>query len=324
MANAMKTTRSITIKSYAKINLSIDVLGKLDNGYHEVEMVMQQVALHDDVCVKWMPGEPGGRRTGGGNETEISLGCNRPYLPRDERNLAFRAAQLMASQFAPGGGRIRIDIKKRIPVGAGLAGGSGNAAAVLLGLSWIWDLGLPLSELCRLGAKLGADVPFCIMGQARANPCLGKAAAADPMAAACALARGTGTVLTPAAALDCYVVLTKPPISVSTAEVYEGLDRYPIVRRPDTPALLAGLLEKNYDKIQKNMGNVLEIYTLKRYPIVMYTKNMVQQENGSFKVMMSGSGPTIFALFKNKEQAQAVYESMLTHHKETYLTRTIT
>ena len=157
--------KRIHVKSYAKINLSLDVLRRLENGYHEVEMVMQQILLHDEVDVKWKESDEPFR---------IVLQTNRPYLPVDERNLAYKAAQLMHEQYGEGRtGSLRIDIKKRIPVAAGLAGGSGNGAAVIHGLNSLWNLGLDVSSLNQIGSKLGSDVPFCIMGQAKMNRSLG-------------------------------------------------------------------------------------------------------------------------------------------------------
>jgi len=314
---------NITLNAYAKINLSIDVLGKLPNGYHRVETLMQQVDLYDDVTVKWLSGPEWG----------IELDCNRSYLPTDERNLAYVAASAMVKQFGKKlrwnithgspGGKIRIDIRKRIPVGAGLAGGSGNAAAVLHALNYLWELGLTVSELCKIGAPLGSDIPFCIMGQAKANLKLGERINKDPMASSCAYASGTGTHLEPVPGLDSFVVLTKPPISISTAEVYKGLDLNEIKQRPNTEELIQGLKEQNYFKIKINMVNILELFTLNRYPIVMYTKNIMLEESNAFKVMMSGSGPTVFALFLNQGKAQELYHKIHPYNRETYLTRTI-
>ncbi len=166
---------SIRIKAYAKINLAIDIKGILPNGYHEVEMIMQQVELYDEVLVRWFQRKKGG--------IDILLNTNRPYLPRDEKNLAYRAANLMAQKYGRGkNGTIRIDIKKNIPVAAGLAGGSSNAGAVIHGINRLWRLDLSLSQLMEDGKYLGADVPFTIMGQARCNSVLDDAIRNDPAA----------------------------------------------------------------------------------------------------------------------------------------------
>lgn len=312
--------RRIQIKACGKINLSLDVLRRLENGYHEVEMVMQQILLHDDVAVRWFE-EKEVQGPLAHDPIEIQVSTNRPYLPRDERNLAYKAAAVMAEEF--GGtrrGRIRIDIKKRIPVAAGLAGGSGNGAAVLHALNHLWELGLDVEQLCSLGSRLGSDVPFSIMGQAKENTELGLAG--DPLATHCAVARGTGTQLEPVAGLKSYLVLTKPPIGVSTAEVYQGLDLENIQQHPNTEKLVSALAKKNYKIIQKNMINVLENFTLTRYPSVMYTKNKVESLFNEETVLMSGSGPTIFALCKNRSQAQRACEELRQYNKETFWTRT--
>ena len=188
--------KSIRLKAYAKVNLSLDVLGKLDNGYHQVEMIMQQIKLSDDVFIRWFPDEDA-------DGISITLKTNRYYLPVDSRNLAYKAAQIMSERVGHGlKGTVRIDIKKNIPVAAGLAGGSGNGAAVLHGLNVLWEAGLNLKKLCSLGAELGSDVPFTIMGQARGNRDLIKVFGKDPMATTCALAYGTGTELKPIKPLE--------------------------------------------------------------------------------------------------------------------------
>lgn len=304
--------KHVHVRSYAKINLTLDVLRRLENGYHQVEMVMQQILLHDDVDVRWTPA-PG--------EFTIQLKTNRPYLPVDERNLAYKAALLMKDQYgAELTGALQIDIKKRIPVAAGMAGGSGNGAAVLHALNYLWQLGLDVSSLNELGAKLGSDVPFCIMGQAKMNKILGLTD--DPMAAHCAVARGTGTELEPVTGLESHLVLSKPSIGVSTAEVYQGLDLAAVERHPDLAEMLAALREKNQTAIRKNMINLLENFTLKRYPVVMYTKDKMQQLLGEENVLMSGSGPTVFGLCDSREAAQQACEEMKVCNKESFWTRT--
>lgn len=302
------------INAYGKINLSLDVLGKLDNGYHEVEMVMQQILLHDDVIVRWFEG------SNTGEQIEIDLSTNRPFLPKDQRNLAYKAAMVMVESYGAGrSGTIRIDIKKRIPIAAGLAGGSSNCAAVLHGINQLWDLNLTVDELCRMGSALGSDVPFCIMGQAKANPAL--QLSDDPMAAHCAVAKGTGTELEPIKGLEGYILLTKPPIAVSTQEVYQGLNLSEIKQRPNLEELVEGLHQKNQDAIERNMVNVLENFTLKRYPNVVYTKNNVEKLLSKRKVLMSGSGPTIFALCDSKDEAQHACALLAEENKETFWTK---
>ncbi len=305
----------ITIQSFGKINLSIDVMEKLPSGYHRVEMVMQQIAFHDDVVVKWMPDSSG----------EISVICstNRPYLPVDDRNLGTKGARLMANRYGQGrSGTLRIDIKKRLPVAAGLAGGSSNGAAVLHGVNQLWQLGLSVGELCQVGKELGADVPFCIMGQGAHDKNLRSKFLHDPLAVGCALATGIGTELTPLPGIFAYVVLSKPPVRVSTKEVYQGLRFNEILRRPNNQALIEGLKKGDLLNIEKNMANVLEFYTLKMYDTVVYTKNKMAEVCPNAKVLMSGSGPTIYGIYGTLEDAQRVYSEMKTINKETFLTET--
>ncbi len=308
---------SIDLKSYAKINLTLDVKGVMDNGFHEVEMIMQQILLSDDVSVSWKSG---------GHDFVINLKTNRRYLPVDERNLAYKAAMLMKEEFGRGQeklcGRLDINIKKRIPVAAGLAGGSGNGAAVLHSLNVIWGLDMDVNRLNAIGAKLGSDVPFCIMGQAAENKVLKNRFADDPLACHCALATGTGIELKPLKGLKSHLVLSKPPISVSTAGVYRGIDKEVITERPDTESMIAALKEENRRKIEKNMINVLENYTLKRYAVVMYTKNKIQEECNPQAVLMSGSGPTVFGLCNSREEAKRICDIMRSENRESFWTRT--
>lgn len=308
--------KKIELKSFAKINLTLDVLSTLDNGFHEVSMVMQQILLCDDVLIRWKedPKEPG---------VIIKLSTNRSYLPVDERNLAYKAAMLMAEHFGDiHRGVLRIDIKKRIPVAAGLAGGSSNGAAVLHGIRKLWDISISLEELCRLGSLLGSDVPFCIMGQAAANETLKEDFGDDPLACHCALATGTGTDLKPIAGLRSHLVLSKPPISVSTAAVYKGIDDTAIPLRPDNDEMISALKRGDGALIKKNMVNVLENFTLNRYPIVMYTKDMLQGLCASNCVLMSGSGPTVFGLCKNITEAKEICRQMSRENRESFWTRT--
>jgi 4-diphosphocytidyl-2-C-methyl-D-erythritol kinase len=309
------TMKMIAIQSYGKINLSIDVLEKLPSGYHRVEMVMQQIDLHDDVAVKWIPDSSG----------TISVVCstNRHYLPVDERNLATKAAKLMAERFANNRqGMIRVDIKKRLPVAAGLAGGSSNGAAVLHAVNQLWKLDLSVQELCDIGQELGADVPFCLMGQAAHDPRLKGRFEKDALAAGCALATGIGTELKPLKSMKVFVVLSKPAIGVSTREVYQGLRQDEILKRPDTKQLITGLADQNWELVEKNMLNVLEFYTLKMYDMVVYTKNKMKELCPNATVLMSGSGPTVFGIYKTEADAQKVYEGMKKINRETFLTET--
>lgn len=305
----------INLKAYAKINLSIDVLGKRSDGYHDVSMVMAQIDLWDQIRVEWQenPDE---------KSVEIELATNLPYLPTDNRNLAYMAAVLMADTYKKEeAGQIKINIYKKIPIAAGLAGGSANAAAVLHALNKIWGLGLNVERLMELGVQLGADVPFCIAGQASLNKELGLQD--DYKAGTCAIATGIGEKLEIVPPVQAWILLSKPPISVSTAQVYKGLNLSEIKSRPDTMKLVEGIREKNYYKISKNMINILENYSLKEYPIVMYTKNKIIKEGKPYMALMSGSGPTVFGLYLSKMKAKIAYTKLKDLNKETFLVKTL-
>ncbi|MBQ9059696.1 MAG: 4-(cytidine 5'-diphospho)-2-C-methyl-D-erythritol kinase [Firmicutes bacterium] len=323
----MSQTKRVEIRAYAKINLCLDVKGLLPGGFHEVHMIMQQILLHDDVAIRWEPedmiGWQGASKSGGAPAVRISLGTNRPYLPTDRRNLAWQAAELMIEEYGKDrSGRIRIDMKKRIPVAAGLAGGSSNCAAVIHGINRLWDLELDLKELCRLGSELGSDVPFCVMGQAAADPLLAPAFAGDPLACHCAVASGRGIDLQPIPGLVSDLVLSKPPISVSTAEAYRGVDEAVVPEHPDVAEMVASLASQDLQTIQKNMINVLENFTLKKYPIVVYTKDKMQGLCNQGKVLMSGSGPTVFGLCGSRDEAKQICVQMRETNRESFWTRT--
>jgi len=299
--------KKLELKAYGKINLTLDILGKRPDGYHEIATVLQQISLHDKVSVKWIPG--------GHEGVVIEIGTNKRYLPTDERNIAYKAADLLVSRYPVadkfGPGTVRIDIKKQIPVAAGLGGGSANGAAALIGLSEIWELGLGEEELLALGAKLGSDVPFCVMGQK------GKT---------CALAKGTGTELTPQKGVSVFIVLSKPPVSVSTAAAYKGfaLMEEKSFERPNISDLIFAMKQNDLEEAGKNMINVLENYTLAAYPGVRETKGLMLKSANPVKVLMSGSGPTIIGFYKDRKSAEEAYKTMAAINKDTYLTRTMT
>ena len=306
---------NLRLKSYAKINLTLDIKGVTEDGMHLVEMVMQQILLCDDIEMKW---------TADADRFEINLKTNRKYLPTDERNLAYKAALVMKDIAGERNlrGKLDINIKKRIPVAAGLAGGSGNGAAVLHGLNVLWGMDLSLAELCSAGAELGSDVPFCVMGQAAENEALKERFAGDPFACHCALATGTGTDLEPLKGLESHLVLLKPPVSVSTAKAYQGIDNIAIPARPNTAEMIEGLKTKDNSLIEKNMVNVLENYTLKEYPTVVYTKNKMQELCSGHAVLMSGSGPSVYGLADSIKQSRSICEEMKKINRESFWTRT--
>ncbi|MDF2656349.1 MAG: ispE [Bacillota bacterium] len=327
--------KELILKAYAKINLSIDVLGKLPSGYHEVLMVMEQVDLYDSVKITWLeplaegkpvediPTDPAESiATNHEKGITITLSTNVPYLPDDNGNIAYRAAETMIREYGNGRiGTLKIDIEKRIPVAAGLAGGSANCAAVLHGINKLWNLGLDLKTLMVHGTELGADVAFCLAGQAALNPILDLHN--DPLAGTCAAASGIGEKLEQMIPMKAWVLLSKPSISVSTAQVYGGLRLDEIENRPNTAELKAGLREGNYYKISKNMTNVLENYSLKEYPVIVYTKNKIEQEGKAYKVLMSGSGPTVFALYTSKRKGEAAYSKLRQLNQETFFVKAL-
>ena len=281
---------SIQLKAMGKINLGLDVIRRRPDGYHEVKMVMQTVNLYDKVRIT-VNAKPG-----------IRVSTNLPFLPVNENNLAYRAADLLMQEFGVEEG-VKITLEKHIPVAAGMAGGSSNAAAVLYGINRMFSLGLSQEELMERGVKLGADVPYCIMRGT-------------------VLAEGIGEILTPLPAMPrCTVLVAKPPISVSTKLVYEKLDAHEIENHPDIDGVLEGLERQDLKKIASSMGNVLERVTVEEYPVIEEIKEMMK-ENGALNAMMSGSGPTVFGLYSDKrmakEAAQKIKESGIA--KQVYVT----
>lgn len=262
----------IKLKALGKINLGLDVLGRRPNGYHDVRMVMQTVYLYDQILLEKADKEG------------ISLETNLFYLPVNENNLAYRAAKMLIDEFAIKEG-VHISLEKHIPVAAGMAGGSSNAAAVLYGMNRLFQLGLTDQELMDRSVQLGADVPYCIMRGT-------------------VLAEGIGEKLTPLPSMPkCHVLLAKPPISVSTQKVYEKLDAQEVTKHPDIDGILLGLQTGDLEKITSSMGNVLENVTITEYPQIERIKDVMKEE-GALNAMMSGSGPTVFGIYDDKMLAR--------------------
>lgn len=265
------------VKAPAKINLSLDVLHKRPDGYHEVEMVMTTIDLADRIELKEL------------RQDEIRIDSHNRFIPDDHRNLAFQAAKLLKETYHIKKG-VSISIDKAIPVAAGLAGGSSDAAAVLKGLNQMWQLGLSLEELADLGSQIGSDVSFCVFGGT-------------------ALATGRGEKITPLPTPpNCWVVLAKPQIGVSTAEVYRNL-KLEEVRHPNTKAMIEAIVEQNYEKMCQNVGNVLESVTLKMHKEVAQIKEQMIR-SGADAVLMSGSGPTVFALVQHDSRMNRIYNGL--------------
>jgi len=311
--------KEIKVSSFAKINFSIDVTGVLENGMHIVDMIMHQIAFYDDVKLRYIPDED--RQAGA---FDIELKTNRYYLPTDERNLAYKAALLMIEEYGSRvpGGKLQIDILKRIPVAAGMAGGSGNGAAVLHGLNVLWNLNLTLERLCELGAKLGSDVPFCVMGQARSNYFLPGKVRRSPLAVSCARATGTGTEMEPLPSVRKILVIAKPSIGVSTKEVYQGIDHCDISERPDNDAMICAIRTKDDPSFYLQCRNVLEYYTLDAYPKVKELKDLMSADLRAEKVLMSGSGPTVFAIYSQLSDAKKACFQLREQGYEAYWTKT--
>ena len=311
--------REIKVSSYAKINFSIDITGVLGNGMHTVDMIMHQIDFYDDVTLKFVEEEDAVSGT-----VQIELTTNRHYLPTDERNLAYQAAALMIEHFGDRipGGNLFIHIQKRIPVAAGMAGGSGNGAAVLHGLNALWNLDLSLAELCELGAVLGSDVPFCVMGQARMNYHLASKVCKDRLAASCARATGTGTEMEPLQAVKKAVVIAKPPIGISTKEVYQGIDNCRIPAHPDNDALCTAIATEDCQEFLNQCINVLENYTLEAYPEVAKLKKLLLKDQRAEKVLMSGSGPTVYALYQRISEARKACAMLREQGYEAYWAKT--
>ncbi|MDR6555156.1 4-(cytidine 5'-diphospho)-2-C-methyl-D-erythritol kinase [Paenibacillus qinlingensis] len=279
-------------KAPAKINLSLDVLHKRPDGYHEVEMVMTMVDLADRIEMQEMARDT------------IIISSQAGYIPLDEKNLAFQAARLIKDRYDVKQG-VYIHLDKRIPVAAGLAGGSSDAAATLRGLNRLWNLNISNEELQVLGAELGSDVPFCVTGGT-------------------ALATGRGEKLEHISAPpQCWVVLAKPPINVSTSEIYGKLNAREIKQHPSTAGVLSAIRDKQFDRLCDNLGNVLEEVTLDLYPEVRHLKECMQRL-GADGVLMSGSGPTVFGLVSKEAKVPRIYNGLRGFCKDVYAVRMLT
>lgn len=266
------------LRALAKINLGLDVIGKREDGYHEVRMIMQTINMYDQLEIE-KKDEPG-----------ISITTNLPFIPTDERNLVYKAAKLLMDEFDIQEG-ITVELQKFIPVAAGMAGGSSDAAATMVGMNRLFNLGLTVKEMMKRAVAIGADVPYCLLRGT-------------------ALAEGIGEQLRPLPPCpNCYVLIGKPAISVSTKMVYEKLDSAQIEHHPDIDRILEGLQWHNLNKISEYMGNVLEKVTIAQYPIIEEIKNHMK-EHGAVNAMMSGSGPTVFGLFDDKDTAEHACEAL--------------
>ncbi len=270
----------LKLKAYGKINLALDVLRRREDGYHDVRMIMQTVGIYDQVELQ-LKEEPG-----------ITVETNLSYLPVNENNLVYQAADLLMKEFHTDQG-LHISLRKFLPVAAGMAGGSSDAAAVLFGVNKLFQLGLSRKELMERGVKIGADVPYCILRGT-------------------ALSEGIGEKLTPLPPMpQCQVVIAKPGISVSTRYVYENLHANELrpEQHPDIDGMVEAIRKQDLEQVAGKFGNVLELVTARKYPVIQEIKD-VMREKGAANALMSGSGPTVFGLFPDPKAAQAAYEEL--------------
>ena len=267
--------KKVIKKAYAKVNLVLDVLRKREDGYHDVKMIMQNLNIYDEL--EFLVNEEV-------SERNITISANRRDIPTDSRNLIYKAIELMFDEYDINA-TVHVNLTKNIPVEAGMAGGSTDCAAALKAVNELFDLGADTKRLMELGVKLGADVPYCVLGQT-------------------ALSEGIGEILTPVKALpDCYVLVVKPPVNVSTKMVYTNLKANELKRHPDVDGMAVALEEENLENVASHMENVLETVTVELYPEIEHIKN-IMKEKGALNSIMSGSGPTVFGIYKDEEAAK--------------------
>lgn len=278
------------VKAYGKVNLSLDIVGKREDGYHFLEMIMQTIDLYDVVNVVKIP-------------SGIEIRCNKSYVPTDRRNIAYRAAELFLETFKIKSG-VRIEIEKNIPISAGLAGGSTDGAAVIKAMNDLFKTNASKERLSEIGVIIGADIPFCIYGGT-------------------ALIKGIGEEVTPLKTFENHIlVLVKTNFGVSTKEVYGAIDIKKIHKHPNTKALMEAIERNDERFISCNMKNVLENVTLNKHRVLKDIKNEMIKR-GAEGALMSGSGPTVFGIFDDMLKAQRCYDAMKKNFNEVYLTRTI-
>ena len=280
----------INVKALAKINLSLDVLRRREDGYHDVRMIMQTIHLYDKLLIQKTK-EPG-----------ITIETNIDFLPVNENNLIYKAAKLLQDTVPMQEG-VHVILKKHIPIAAGMAGGSTDAAGVLYGMNQLFELGLSRQELMELGVGIGADVPYCLMRGT-------------------ALAEGIGEKLNSIPPMPkCPVLIAKPAVGVSTKFVYDNLKLNEDTPHPDIDAQLAAIRKGDLRQVAQTMGNLLETVTIPEYPVIAEIKEHMLA-HGALNAMMSGSGPTVFGLFEEEKQAQLAFEKMRESGlaKQVYLT----
>ena len=275
------------LRALAKINLGLDILRKREDGYHEVRMIMQTIQMYDVLEIRRVK-KPG-----------ISLSVNYPYIPNDERNLVYKAAKLLMDEFQVKSG-VDIRLEKFIPVAAGMAGGSSDAAAALVGINRLFKLGLSEKDLMDRAVNIGADVPYCVMRGT-------------------ALAEGIGEKLTKITPVpDCFVLIGKPGINVSTKAAYESLQLDKITTHPDIDGMIKDIECGNLLAMTEKMGNVFEPGIIGKYPVIGEIKELMEA-HGALKAMMSGSGPTVFGIFDDRKKMEAAAAAL----RESRLAKTV-
>ena len=274
----------IKLKAYAKVNLALDVLRKRPDGYHDVKMIMQNISLYDELTFSVVDNKLQ-------DNYNILLTSNSEKIPTDERNLIYKAVKLMFDEYNINAD-IKIHLEKHIPVEAGMAGGSTDCAAAIKAVNELFALGLSEKEMMDIGVRLGADVPFCIMART-------------------ALSEGIGEVLSPLKPIpSCYILVAKPPISVSTGMVYKNLKCDELKSHPDIDGMIDALSKGSLSEVAARMDNVLETVTVSLYPKIEVLKG-IMKDKGALNSIMSGSGPTVFGIFEKPDEASLAKEFII-------------
>ena len=281
----------LVLKAHPKINLSLDVVGKRENGYHDLKMMMQSLEFYDSVKLSK-------------NTEGINVRTNLKFLPTDRRNIVYKAAEKFFDYFEIKERNIYISLRKMIPVSAGLAGGSTDAAAVLKGLNKLYNVNAPLEELMKIGVELGADVPYCLYGKL-------------------ALCEGIGEIITPVSGISPqWICLAKPNVSVSTAEIFKSIEMKKIVHHPDTNGIIEAINNNDAKSMSMRMYNVLEEITSKKHSIIKEMES-IMLDFGALGSIMSGSGPSVFGIFNSYEQAKKCADNLKKIVKFSIVTKTI-
>lgn len=266
---------NLSLKAYAKVNLALDVLRRRENGYHDVKMIMQNLDIYDELEFEVLDRDT--------PDIRIDLTVNKEGIPTDDRNLVYKAIALLFDAYNIKS-HIAVNLIKNIPAEAGMAGGSTDCAAALKAISILYGLGLSTQQLMSYGVKLGADVPYCILGRT-------------------AVSEGIGEILTPIKGLPrVHVIVAKPPVNVSTKEIYTNLRVDELDRHPDVDGMVEALESQNLIAVAERMENVLETVTVKMHPVIEELKALMKKQ-GALNAIMSGSGPTVFGLFEDKDKA---------------------